>query len=101
MELNRPNCWGTDLDILEGYAKSSGDPYPNRILLNDGSGGFTEDTGSTFAAHTEGAVETEQVFVADVDGDNGACKQHRARTLHTCRWRSHALSCRALRLRCV
>ena len=55
---------GADLDILEGNSQS------NRLLLNDGSGGFTEDTDSTLAV---GAYRALSIFAADVDGDGGAC----------------------------
>ena len=86
---------GADLDVLEA---NSGDrvnavrvdvgggqtqsvyPGPNRLLLNDGTGGLTEDTSSVFApdagASAGGPSQAclslllpEVLFVADVDGD--------------------------------
>ena len=68
-----PTERGAALDILEGN-----DGEANRLLMNDGFGGFTEDTSSAFAA---GARKTNTIFAADLDADGGAC--------HTClsRWR--------------
>ena len=63
----------TDVDILEGNMKA-----PNRLLLNDGSGKFTEDTSSVFADLQDGGPPslTDHFLVADVDGDGGICLTH-------------------------
>ena len=61
---------GAALDILEGN-----DGEANRLLLNDGFGGFTEDTSSAFAVGTR---VTRTIFAADVNGDGGECARHRA-----------------------
>ena len=80
-----PTERGAALDILEGvsaYCKCENDGNgggetggANRLLKNDGSGGFVEDMSSTFAVGTR---VTRTIFAADVNGDGGECARHRA-----------------------
>ena len=73
--LARRDPCGAALDILEGNEGEA-----NRLLLNDGFGGFTEDTSSAFAVGTR---YTSCIFAADVNGDGGECACHRATRKHT------------------
>jgi len=77
LRRDRSPARAADLDVLEGnYGQA------NRLLINDGSGGFTEDTSSAFAIGTD---STRTIFAADIDGDGGACARRHAARPHAAR----------------
>ncbi len=55
-----------DLDLFAVDGSASAAPFPNRLLINDGSGNFTDES----AARIPGApANSTEVDFADVDGD--------------------------------
>ena len=74
LRRDRSPARAADLDVLEGNSFQA-----NRLLINDGSGGLTEDTSSTLAV---GTGNTRTIFAADIDGDGGACARRHAARQH-------------------